>query len=91
MEAIRKYTPELARVMDNMSLSFYTDDEKRVIGELFPTCEKISIDYAVMEKLKRFICCLLSLAWSDLGSWDHYIPCYLKIWMGIQPWGQRYG
>lgn len=22
---------------------------------------------------------------------DHYIPCYLKIWMGIQPWGQRYG
>lgn len=40
MEAIRKYTPELARVMDNMSLSFYTDDEKRVIGELFPTCEK---------------------------------------------------
>ena len=69
MEAIRKYTPELARVMDNMSLSFYTDDEKRVIGELFPTCEKISIDYAVMEKAKEVYMLSAEFGWSDLGSW----------------------
>ena len=69
MEAIRKYTPELARVMDNMSLSFYTDDEKRVIGELFPTCEKISIDYAVMEKAKEVYMLSAEFGWSDLGTW----------------------
>ena len=69
MEAIRKYTPELARVMDKMSLSFYTDDEKRVIGELFPTCEKISIDYAVMEKAEEVYMLSAEFGWSDLGSW----------------------
>lgn len=69
MEAIRKYTPELASVMDKMSLSFYTDDEKRVIGKLFPTCEKISIDYAVMEKAEEVYTLPAEFGWSDLGSW----------------------
>ena len=31
----------------------YTEQEKEVVGKLFPTCEKISIDYAVMEKSKE--------------------------------------
>ena len=69
MEAIRKYTPELARVMDKMSLSFYTTDEKRVIGKLFPICEKISIDYAVMEKAEKVYTLSAEFGWSDLGSW----------------------
>ena len=38
--------------MDEMAPSFYTEQEKEVIGKRFPTCEKISIDYAVMEKSK---------------------------------------
>ena len=39
--------------MDEMASSFYIDNEKKVVGKLFPTCEKISIDYAVMEKSKE--------------------------------------
>ena len=38
--------------MDEMAPSFYTDKENEVVGKLFTTCEKISIDYAVMEKSK---------------------------------------
>lgn len=69
MEAIRKYTPKLAKVMDRMSPSFYTADEKRVVGKLFPTCEKISIDYAVMEKAEDIYTLPAEFGWSDLGSW----------------------
>ena len=50
VESIRKFTPSFAEKMDVMSESFYTDDEKFRVDEIFPTCEKISIDYAVMEK-----------------------------------------
>ena len=39
--------------MDEMVPSFYTEQEKEVVGRLFPTYEKISIDYAVMEKSKE--------------------------------------
>ena len=38
--------------MDEMAPSFYTDKEKEVVGKLFPTCEKISIDYAVAGNAK---------------------------------------
>ena len=47
-------TPDYPKQFIEMSPSFYTDKEKEVVGKLFPTCEKISIDYAVMEKSKEF-------------------------------------
>ena len=47
----------------------YTEQEKEVIGKFFPTCEKISIDYAVMEKSKEIYTLPAEFGWSDLGSW----------------------
>ena len=55
--------------MDEMSRSFYTADEEAVVGELFPTCEKISIDYAVMEKADCIYTIPADFGWSDLGTW----------------------
>ena len=40
-----------------------------MVGKLFPTCEKISIDYAVMEKSKEIYTLPAEFGWSDLGSW----------------------
>ena len=42
--AIRTFQPGLAAIMDKMAKAFYTEQEKEVVAELFPTCEKISID-----------------------------------------------
>ena len=55
--------------MDEMAPSFYTEQERAVVGKLFPTCEKISIDYAVMEKSKEIYTLPAEFGWSDLGSW----------------------
>lgn len=66
---LRKHTPALAATMDEMSESFYTDKEAEVVAELFPTCEKISIDYAVMEKADCIYTLPASFGWSDLGTW----------------------
>ena len=55
--------------MDEMAPSFYTEKEKEVVSKLFPTCEKISIDYAVMEKSKEIYTLPAEFGWSDLGSW----------------------
>ena len=67
--ALRTYTPALAETMDEMSVAFYTDSEKEVVARLFPTCEKISIDYAVMEKADCIYTLPASFGWSDLGTW----------------------
>ena len=68
-KAIRTFQPNLASIMDEMAPSFYTEQEKEVVGKLFPTCEKISIDYAVMEKSKEIYTLPAEFSWSDLGSW----------------------
>ena len=68
-KAIRTFQPQLASIMDEMAPSFYTEQEKEVVGKLFPTCEKISIDYAVMEKSKEIFTLPAEFGWSDLGSW----------------------
>ena len=68
-EAIRRYAPGIAEVFDRIYPEFYTEREKETIEELFPACESISIDYAVMEKAERIYVLPAEFGWSDLGSW----------------------
>ena len=67
--ALRTYAPGIASIMDMMAPSFYTPQEEGTVGRLFPLCEKISIDYAVMEKASGIHTIPASFGWSDLGSW----------------------
>lgn len=67
--SLRKFAPELAAKMDRMALAFYTEDENKVVSEVFPTCEKISIDYAVMEKADYIYTYPSEFGWSDVGTW----------------------
>lgn len=66
---IRAYVPQIAGIMDQLKPFFYTEEENAQLRKLFPSCEKISIDYAVMEKSSRVYVIAEDLAWSDLGSW----------------------
>ncbi|MCX7820561.1 MAG: mannose-1-phosphate guanylyltransferase/mannose-6-phosphate isomerase [Brevinematales bacterium] len=36
----------------------------------YPELEKISIDYAIMEKSDKIICNKIKIQWNDVGSWD---------------------
>ena len=67
---LRKHAPQIAGVMDSIAASFGTWKEEETLRELFPTCEKISIDYAVMEKSKEIFVIASDLGWSDLGSFS---------------------
>lgn len=66
---IKKHAPQLSSIMDEMAKDFYSDKESDTVKRLFPTCEKISIDYAVMEKAKDIYTIPADFGWSDLGSW----------------------
>lgn len=66
----RKHAPSIAGIMDRIAGSFGTPEENETISGLFPTCEKISIDYAVMEKSDGIHVIAGDLGWSDLGSFS---------------------
>lgn len=67
---LRAHAPQICGVMDELAPSFYTPGEAAALRKLFPTCEKISIDYAVMEKTSRIFVIAGDLGWSDLGGWS---------------------
>ena len=69
VESMRAFVPDLAAKMDEMSRAFYTADEPAVVRYIFPTCEKISIDYAVMEKSDYIYTISGDFGWSDVGTW----------------------
>ena len=69
VESIRRYVPDLAEKMDRMSELFNTPSEASAVAEIFPTCEKISIDYAVMEKADYIFTIPGDFGWSDVGTW----------------------
>jgi len=69
VDSIRVYVPDLAEKMDRMSESFGTSSEAAAVAEIFPTCEKISIDYAVMEKADYIFTIPGDFGWSDVGTW----------------------
>lgn len=63
--AIKTYKPTLAEQMDKMKT--YLD-----VQTIFPNCEKISIDYAVMEPAaaaSKVFTHPADFGWSDLGNW----------------------
>ena len=75
---LRAYAPQIAGVMDTIAPALFTSAETSVLRKHFPNCEKISIDYAVMEKSRNIYVIAGDLGWSDLGSWGsiktHIVP-----------------
>ena len=65
---MREHAPQIAGTMDRIAASFGTWKEEERLNELFPTCDKISIDYAVMEKSSNIYVIAGDMGWSDLGS-----------------------
>lgn len=77
MTQLRRHVPDIVALIDKIAEHFDTPQEEKALKEYFPQCEKISIDYAVMEKSKAVYVIASDLNWSDLGSWSSvkkYIP-----------------
>lgn len=69
VDGIRSYAPELGNQMTILGGFFNTPEEQQKTEEIFPQCEKISIDYAIMEKHPRVYTIPSDFGWSDLGNW----------------------
>lgn len=69
-EELRTYAPQICGIMDELEPCLYTEGETEALERLFPLCEKISIDYAVMEKSDKVYTLAAEWEWSDLGSFE---------------------
>ena len=69
VNAFRVYQPTMARLFESLLPIYGTEKEQEEINRLFPECENISVDYAIMEKAEEIFVCPADFGWSDLGTW----------------------
>lgn len=74
--AIREYCPAMAPLLEKIAAAYGTQEFAQVFAELYPQCENISIDYAVLEPRSRkgeagaeIYCLPGDFEWNDLGCW----------------------
>jgi mannose-1-phosphate guanylyltransferase len=75
-DALREHLPKTAPLLEEIAGSFGTRKFGARFRRLYPRCENISVDYAVLEprsakgELASNIFCLpADFRWNDLGSW----------------------
>ena len=84
--AIREFSPAMAPLLEKIAAAYGTPEFEGVFAEVYPQCENISIDYAVLEPRSakgeagaEIYCLPGDFEWNDLGSWsalhEHVADC----------------
>ncbi len=75
--ALREHLSETAPYLEEIAAAWGTNEFAAKFEQLYPKCENISIDYALLEPRSakgehssNLYCLLADFGWNDLGSWD---------------------
>ena len=74
--ALREHLPKTAPLLEEIAAAFGTRKFAATFRKLYPKCENISVDYAVLEprsakgeQAGNIFCLPADFGWNDLGSW----------------------
>lgn len=68
-KGLEQHSPQLAEMIDRLMPCVGHDDFLDRVADEYGALEKISIDYALMEKSKNIVVARGTFEWDDLGSW----------------------
>jgi mannose-1-phosphate guanylyltransferase len=75
-DALREHLPKTAPLLEEIAAAYGTRKFEKTFAKLYPKCENISVDFAVLEprsakgEAKSGIYCIpAGFGWNDLGSW----------------------
>jgi len=69
LQELRNNQPKLAAAVERIAASWDTPQREDVLTTEYAALEKISIDYAVMEKAAEVLVVQAPFLWDDVGSW----------------------
>ena len=74
--ALREHLPQTAVILGKIAAAYGTRKFAETFRRLYPKCENISVDYAILEPrsakgegASRIFCLPSDFGWNDLGSW----------------------
>lgn len=77
MDCIRRFAPDNYLGLSEVVDAWDTDRRTEVLARIYPTLNKVSVDYAVMEPASkddrsRVVAVPMPLSWLDVGSWPSF-------------------
>ncbi len=69
LAALRANQPALAEAVERIAVAWNSPAREEVLAREYAGLEKISIDYAVMEKARDVLVLQAPFRWDDVGSW----------------------
>lgn len=83
-DALHEHLPKTAPILEEIASAFGTSKFGATFRRLYPKCENISVDYAVLEPRSakgeegsNIFCLPADFGWNDLGSWtalhEHHV------------------
>jgi len=91
LEYLEKYAPKLALGLQKIGAALGTESEWTTVEKEYQAFEKVSIDYAVMEKAKDVVVIEVDFTWDDVGSWFAIERWNKKDNLGNTVLGMHYG
>jgi len=67
--ALRSFQPQLLAMAERMEEAFGTADADAVLLDEYNKLDRISVDYAIMEKVDTIIAARGDFGWDDVGTW----------------------
>ncbi|MBM3994159.1 MAG: mannose-1-phosphate guanylyltransferase [Planctomycetes bacterium] len=69
LRELRKNQSKLAAAVEHIAAAWETPEQDDVLSREYASLDKISIDYAVMEKAPEVLMVQAPFVWDDVGSW----------------------
>ena len=76
VNALQEHLPKTAALLEEIASVYQTSKFSSTFRKLYPECENISVDYAVLEprsakgeQASNIYCIPADFGWNDLGSW----------------------
>lgn len=68
----KRYTPDVYASLMKIHDAWSSDKQDDVVRKIYPSFEKISVDFAIFEKMdpKELVVLSADLGWSDIGAWN---------------------
>ncbi len=70
IEAFKRFLPRIYNSLYKVSKMFDTDEGNKLLDEIYPNLDSISVDYGIMERTDEALVIPGDFGWNDVGSWD---------------------
>lgn len=103
LEEFKQYLPEILEKIQTIVQAQGTDNEQKILDELWPRLQSITVDYGILEKTTNvekttnaektanLVVIPAKLGWNDVGNWEQYGALFPADEQGVRAVGAHVG